>query len=92
MAVEEILILRLIVDISQPVQSFAQLEQRIAQLRQALAAIPKQGTAEFEALAKQISSKLNVSIEDARKKIIDFGNSAEKELKEGEAALKDFND
>lgn len=88
---EEIIILRVQADLKQPVQSFSELDKRVKLLRKTLKGSPREGTKAFEDLAKTISSRTGVSIEQARKQILDFQKTATSEIKKGSAALKEFN-
>ena len=76
MADERILLLKLITDLNQPVQSVDDLRKRISTLTKGLKEIPKEGTPAFEKLARTISGELNVSLDVARSKITDFTKKA----------------
>ena len=90
MAVEQILILKLLTDLKQPVQSFGELETRVKTLRKVLKNTPNEGTKAFDKLALEISGKLNVDLDAAKNKIREFGNIATKEVQEGTVALKEY--
>jgi hypothetical protein len=90
MAAEETLIIEILVDTTKTVDSFAKLEKQLRDLRAALSIIPKQAGKEFDNLASNISKKLGLSIEQTRKKLIDFRNTAEKELKQGGKSLEGY--
>jgi len=87
---EQILILKLLADLKQPVQSFGELEARVKTLRKVLKNTPNEGTKAFDKLAQQISGELNVDIDTARKKIKEFADTATKEIQEGSQALRDY--
>lgn len=90
MATEQILILKLLADLKQPVQSFGELEARVKTLRKVLKNTPNEGTKAFDKLAQEISGKLNVDIDTAKRKIKEFSDVATKEIQEGSNALKDY--
>jgi phage-related protein len=88
----ETLLIKLILDIKQPVSSFEELEKRLDSLKKALNAVPKAGTEEFEQFARTLSETLGVSVDEARQRIIAFQNDANREIKQGTAAVNQFKD
>lgn len=91
MAQEEIIILKVEADLKQPAQSIDELNKRVRRLRKVLKESPQEGTKQFEELAQRIAKETNVSIEDARKRIVNFQKTAKKEIQQGKAAIKEFN-
>ena len=90
MAVEQILILKLLADLKQPVQSFGELESRVKTLRKVLKNTPNEGTKAFDEMAKTISKDLNISLEAAEDKIREFTKVATKGIQEGNEQLKEY--
>jgi TP901 family phage tail tape measure protein len=91
MAVEtKTLLLKLLAEVNQPVQSFEQLASRVKSLTGALKVLPKEGTPAFAELAKTVSKDLNIPLDQARKKITQFAKAATSEVKRGNTELKEF--
>lgn len=90
MAIEETLLIKVIVDINQPSKTFNELERKLNELRIALTQVPKAGTTEFDKLAERISSRLGVGIDAAKKKIVEFEDTAKKELTAGTKEVERF--
>lgn len=88
----ETLLIKLILDVKQPVSSFDELQKRLDSLKKALSAVPKAGTEEFEQFARTLSETLGVSVNEARQRIVAFQNDANRELQQGTAAVNQFKD
>ena len=88
----ETLLIKLILDVKQPVSSFDELQKRLDSLKKALSAVPKAGTEEFEQFARTLSETLGVSVDEARQRIVAFQNDANRELQQGTAAVNQFKD
>lgn len=91
MATEETLLIKLEFDFDQPAASINDVKKRVKDLKVTLESLPKEGTPAFERLAQTISGQLGVSIEDARKKIVNFQKSATTEIQKGTEEVKEFN-
>lgn len=87
---EETLLLKVIIDGTQPAQSIEQLEQKTKDLTKVLKQVPAEGTEAFNQLAQNISKNLGISLEQAEQKIREFGNTATKEIQEGNKTIKEF--
>lgn len=90
MATEQILILKLLTDLKQPVQSFGELETRLKTLRRVLKNTPNEGTQAFDQLAQNISKKLNIDLDAAKGKIREFTRTATVEVQKGSEQLREY--
>ena len=86
----KISLIKIITDIRQPITSIAELENRLKILRNALKRLPQEGTEEFRKLAREISSKLNISIEQSEERIKDWGETATREVQNASNAVKEY--
>jgi len=88
--VQQILILKLLADMKQPVQSIGELESRLKTLKTQLKNTPDEGTSGFNDLAKSISTRLNVDLDTAKDTIREFNREATKEVQKGTDKLKEY--
>jgi len=87
---EETLLLKVIIDGSQSAQTIEQLEKQTKSLTESLKQVPAEGSEAFNELAKDISGKLGISIDEAKNKIREFSTETTKKVQESNKALSDF--
>ncbi len=88
---QEILIFKLLLDAKSPIENIDELQDRVKLLRAALKQTPDQGSEAFEVLASVLSDKVGISIDEAKKKLVQLTDSAKKEVQEGTQTINEFN-
>jgi len=103
---EEILLLKIVADVSKsakeitwladaldkPVSSIAELEAKTKQLKDALKALPQEGTKGFQELSRAIGAVKFIDTDEAEKELTALFDSLNRELGQSQAKLKQFND